>query len=456
MSLRPGQEDAAVRKILDFICSDWTPDAATQKAARKFILDALAVGLSGVRVPFAGVLYRLLLEDCGDTGTVTAWGWPQKLSASTAAMLNAYQIHNQEYDCVHEEAVVHPMAVILSSLLAFAEHQGKVNGQAFLSAVCLAVDVATLLGVASIGSMQFFRPGVCGALGATAGMARLAKLPREQARHALGITYSQLGGTMQAHLEGSPVLPMQIAFNARNAVTAVRLTQAGLHGPAQFLQGQFGFYRLFEKSDNLLQVLDRLGDGEIKNVSHKPFPTGRAAQGVIDALLRLKDQGHLKTEQVTAIKVSAPPLICRLVNRPASTAMNAAYARLCLGYIVAKLLQKGTVAPCDFDPAEIENPDWEPLAAKVTIEVSALKDPNRMTPQQVTVSLADGSTQIIHIDQVLGSPDYPLTDSQQQTKFNLCLASSGLSLQPKRIIKSVAQLEDLSCMRALTPLLRAA
>ena len=38
-----------------------------------------------------------------------------RTSATAAAMVNAYQIHNSEFDCVHEQAVVHPMAVLLAA-----------------------------------------------------------------------------------------------------------------------------------------------------------------------------------------------------------------------------------------------------------------------------------------------------------------------------------------------------
>ena len=41
-----------------------------------------------------------------------------------------------------------------------------------------------------------------------------------QTRDALGIYYGQCAGTMQAHIEASPQLAMQMGFAARSAVTA--------------------------------------------------------------------------------------------------------------------------------------------------------------------------------------------------------------------------------------------
>ena len=106
--------------------------------------------------------------------------------------------------------------------------------------------------------------------------------------HAFGIVYGQVCGTMQAHTEGSPLLAMQIGFNARNAVAACDLAAGGLLGPQDILEGPFGFYRLFEGAHDLAPVLRDLGRvWRITEVAHKPFPCGRATHGVLDGVLAL-------------------------------------------------------------------------------------------------------------------------------------------------------------------------
>jgi 2-methylcitrate dehydratase PrpD len=154
-------------------------------------------------------------------------------------MVNAFHIHNQEFDCVHERAVVHPMAVILATLFAIAEResvrQKNISGAAFLAALALAVDVATTIGMCATKPLRFFRPAMCGCLGAAAGAALLKGLNKEQMRDAFGIAYSQLAGTMQAHVEGTPALALQVAFAARAAVCAVDLAAEGNFGWATWL-----------------------------------------------------------------------------------------------------------------------------------------------------------------------------------------------------------------------------
>src|SRR5262249_39648369 len=156
-----------------------------------------------------------------------------------------YQVHCQEFDCVHEGAVVHPMAAILPSLVGWAERAGGVTGETLLRAVVAGVDVATTLGLCSRAPMRFFRPANSGGFGAVAGLALLAGLSEMQTRDALGAYYGQCSGTMQAHVEASPQLALQMGFAARNALTAVELARRGMPGPRAPISGPFGYFALF-------------------------------------------------------------------------------------------------------------------------------------------------------------------------------------------------------------------
>ena len=74
----------------------------------------------------------------------------------------------------------------------------------------------------------------------------MAGLDEAQTRDALGIYYGQCAGTMQAHVEASPQLAMQMGFAARAAVTAIELARRGMPGPRAPISGQFGYFQLFD------------------------------------------------------------------------------------------------------------------------------------------------------------------------------------------------------------------
>ena len=410
--------------------------AAAVDAALTFITDSVGVGLAGSRHPRVAEV-RAAAAGWGQGADARDWASGARWPAPTAALLNAYQVHNQEFDCVHERAVVHPLATILPALVAHAEREAvagrPVRGAALVESLVLAVDVAATVGSAQIAPMRFFRPAMCGALGASLGLAKLAGLPREGMADALGIAYSQLAGTMQAHLEGSPMLPLQVGLAARTAVTALDLARAGFSGPRDVIEGPFGYFELFDaplapRRAQVESTFDELGRiWRIAEVSHKPFPTGRAAQGALDGLGTLQAQHGFTAAQVQRVELAAPPLILRLVGRPLKADMDVNYARLCLPYLAATFLLHGRVGLQDFSREALDDPARHALGARVVAVPNDCNDPNALAPQTVRVTLANGHEHHIDLPAVLGHPDRPLSPAAQRTKFDACCAHAGLS-----------------------------
>src|SRR5438445_13727 len=119
--------------------------------------------------------------------------------------------------------------------------------------------------------MRFFRPANCSGFGAVAGLALLAGLDEAQTRDALGIYYGQCAGTMQAHIEATPQLAMQMGFAARSAVTAIELARRGMPGPRAPISGQFGYFALFDGEADPAPFGELGRSWRIGELSHKPF-----------------------------------------------------------------------------------------------------------------------------------------------------------------------------------------
>ncbi len=444
---------------------DALPGGAVQ-AAVTFITDSVAVGLAGSRHPRLPQLLAAA-QAWGRGDAAREWASGQRWPVATAAMINAYQVHNQEFDCVHEAAVVHPLATILPALVAQAEAQQLGQGQAvsgaqLIEALVLAVDVATTLGCAHIAPMRFFRPAMCGAMGAALGVAKLVGCSRAEMANALGLAYSQLAGTMQAHAEGSPALALQVALASRAAVMAVDLARAGFAGPHNVIEGPFGYFDLFDAplTPRLTQVQQVFADvfgaaaatwsgdssrrrgshsdgnlsgashstrHRITELSHKPFPTGRAAHGALDGLATLQADHGFASEDVAAVELAAPPLILRLVGRPWRADMDANYARLCLPYLVATALRHGAVTLAHFSPAALADNSLQTLAARVSCKPNGVTDVNALAPQTLSVSLCGGQTHSVDLPAVLGHPQRPLSATAQRAKFDACCAHAGLA-----------------------------
>lgn len=418
-----------------------------------FIADTFAVGIAGLAAPWRGEILDMLIG-IGGAGESTVFGSGERLPLIHAAMLNAYQIHGQEFDCVHERAVVHPMAVVLPALLGWAEREGGISGALLIRATVVAVDVAATLGLCSCAPMRFFRPANVSGFGATVGLAMLAGLDAGRLRDAVGIYYGQCSGTMQAHAEGTPQLAMQMGFAARSAVTAIELARRGMPGPRAPITGEFGYLALFEGAADPTPF-DELGHSwRIAELSHKPFPSGRATHGGIDALRRLMVEDGVTAERVVAVRFCVPPLTARLIGRPVTRPMTPGYARLCLQYVGAVCLRRGTVGFDDFTAAALADPQTLALACRLQIIEDGNPDPNALVPQRVEVDLAEGRTAVCSVDAVFGSPTHPLAADAARAKFEMCWRTvPGLPFeQGVALWNAVSALEALEDVRVLAAL----
>ena len=304
--------------------------------------------------------------------------------------------------------------------------------------------------------LRFFRTATAGAFGAAAAIGRLAGFDVATLVNAFGAVLGQLSGTMQAHIEGSPLLGMQVRFGARNAIVACDMAARGLAAPQAVLEGPFGFFPLFEGEHALGPVLDELGEtSRVTEVSHKPYPCGRATHAVVDACLGFRERLGLDraardvVEQVTA---RVPPLVHRLVARPVTDDMDVNYARLCCRYVAASALLRGRVVPEDFRPAALRDPDILELARRVDVIVDGNPDPNALVPVTVEINLRDGRSDTERVEVMYGHPARPMTRVAQLEKFSRNCAAAARPIAPEaaeRVIATVARLESLSDVTAL-------
>ena len=428
-------------------------------AARTFIYDTIGVGISGSRHPRMPAL-KQAAQSLGDGDAVTVWGSGEKLPFPSAVMLNAYQVFNQEFDAVHDVAVVHAFACIVPAALGYAQREGGVSGKALITAVTLGLDVAIYVALAQRAPMRFFRPAMCGGLGATAALCKLAGMDADTMHNALGLMYSHLSGTMQAHAEGSPAVGLQVGLNARAAVTAFELARAGFPGPRDILEGPFGYFALYDFGQSRwADVASDVGQVfQIARMSHKPYPTGRATHAGVDAVVDLMAAHGFGADDVETVRVHASALIARLVGRPAQLGMDSASAKLSMGYVVATALRKGRVGIEAFDPPALNDARTFELARRVEVLDDGNPNPNALGPQVVEVVLKRGDTLRLAVPHFLGSPGRPLPAPDQQAKFMACCASTKPRLPPSQaeiLDSALRRLEELPDVRELIPLMTA-
>jgi aconitate decarboxylase len=421
--------------------------AAAVAAAKVFILDTLGVGLAGSSGPMARELADVQ-EASGRGEEARVWGQGRRLPAAAAAMCNAYQVHNSEFDCLHEQAVVHAMTVVLPVAMAGAERRRAVAGRDLIAAVIVGVDVAAGLGIAARTGLRFFRPGTAGAFGGAAALGRLMGLDHAAMINAFSLAYGQVCGTMQAHAEGSMLLALQMGFNARNAVVACDLAARGFDAPKGVLEGAFGYFKLIEAGGSPESVVQGLGRRWlVTELAHKPYPTGRATHGIIEACLTLRRQHALQVSDIAHVTARVPPLVHHLVGRPPAEHMSITYARLCAPYLAAYALRMGDIGQEAFTAQAYGDAATQALARRVAIEVRDAGDPNALTPIAVEIHLADGSCHATSLEIVGGNPAKPLSRDEHLAKFRRNCRSAARPLDPQvveRLIDRVERLEEVA------------
>ncbi len=404
----------ATQDILQFAGASHELPLAVRKDAARLLADTLATGAAGAASLEARMLRSALDRWCGSGGAARLLsGNNGRLPASQAAFFNGFAIHCLEWDAVHDTAVVHALSVVTAALLAASDERGGSDSDEFLTALAVGVDIASGLGIAAMGPMRFFRPATAGIIGAALAVARLESLAPEQFADVLGMAYSFTGGTMQAHVEASVALPLQIARAAQGAVQAVGLVRAGFGGPHDVIQGPFGYSELIEPLA-LEDYTVTLGETwRISEISVKPFPSGRASHGALGALQALRAEGSVSADNWARIELFAPPLVNRLVGRVYRKGAPASYNRLCLAFLAPLMLRDGHIDP-RLDETE------EAAAANVIVSLVGSPDHNALSPQRLVIDLRD-STRIERVIKASpGSPGAPMSPEQAAAKYSLC------------------------------------
>jgi 2-methylcitrate dehydratase PrpD len=414
---------SATADLLAFAGADHALPEKPRADAARLLADTLAVGAAGAMAPGAEAI-RTTAEAMGAGGDSRLIGSPGRLPAPAAAFVNGYRVHCLEWDAVHEPGVVHALSTVVAALGAAIDRRGGCSADEALVALAVGVDVASGLGLAATSGLTFFRPATAGVIGAALAVARIDGAPLADT---LGLAYSSAAGTMQPHVEGLATLPFQIANAARAAVTASDLARAGFPGPKDPLEGEFGYFRLFDGGDLSTYTQDLGTVWRISEVSVKPFPSGRASHGALGTLEELR----LDPDTVEQIELACPPLIRRLVARPFKPDMTPAYARLCLQWLGALMLVDGAIDPRRFTPEHMADESLADLARRIALVPDGNEDPNALFPQRLTVTLSDGRSESHDIAHTLGSPGNPLTPEQAQAKADLARDLAPADADPR-------------------------
>ena len=401
------------------------------------LLNFVGCALGGARDEAMDISVRVLTPFFGPS-QATVIGRTERPDALNAAFLNAVSANVLEYDDTHLATVMHPAAPVAPGLFALAELR-PASGRDLLHAFILGVEISCRVGLGVMPT--HYRRGwhitaTCGIFGAAA-----ACCPPARARCAA----NRLGARPCRNAIRQPRRePRQHGEKPRgrqrrkDGLAAALFAEGGFTGPAEPIEGRYGFASVTSNSADLARMTDGLGESwEVLANAYKPYPCGVVLFPVIDACLELRARHTPAPDAIDRVVVRGHPLMRERTDRP--DIASGRDAKVSLQHSVAVSFLFGAAGLAQYEDACVADPAVRALRSRVVFE----EDP-AMPVESATVMLhlADGTAQSEHVRHGRGTPGRPMSDAELDAKVRELAAYGAPFVDAAGLITAVRGIED--------------
>ena len=154
---------------------------------------------------------------------------------------------------------------------------------------------------------------------------------------------------------------------AKNGLAAALFAEGGFSGPAQPIEGRYGFAAVTSDLAHLARITDGIGERwEVLDNAYKPYPCGVVLFPVIDACLELRARHAPAPEAIDRVVVRGHPLMRERTDRP-----NVEFgrdARVSLQHSVAAAFLSGAAGLAQYEDDCVTDAVVRALRAKVIFE----------------------------------------------------------------------------------------
>lgn len=427
--------------------------------AKACMLDTLAVCIYGSTKPWSKTVVDFV-QRSGSKGSASVLGTKFKASPERAVLANGTMAHAFELDNVRQPGSgVHPGATAFLPALAMAEAQ-HASGRALLSAFVASCEVLSRIGVAAGNSLErrgFHAPGLTGTFGAAVAAGILLRLNEKQLVNALGIAGSYSAGLIEFSqcTEGAMIKRLHLGKAGEGGVTAALLARNGFAGPESVLEGKFGFCKSFSDSPDLGYLTHRLGEEwESMKIAIKRCAVHINAHAPIEALEELRREIGFSPDEIRGITIGGiEKLVTHHANYQPSDLMMAQYS---IPFCVAISAYHDPTLPANFTEKKLKDKKILALMQKIRLEVDhEIEEKGWDRAARVTIDVG-GQRQSKLVIHFKGTPRNPLSAAEVQAKASKLCRGIITERQLERLVHSINQLEKVSDVSELAPLLRPA
>jgi 2-methylcitrate dehydratase PrpD len=413
-------------------------DERTLTALKEALADVIACTIAGRNTEAADIARAFAVSQWG-TGRSSLFLFPETLSASGAAFVNATMANELDLDDGHRLTKGHPGAVVFPAVLAAAEEKDT-SGKAFLDALLVGYETGIRAGMlAHERRPEYHCTGSWGAVGAAAGVSRILDLSSSEIEHALGnAEYFGTYSPMMRCIEHPSMLKDGINWGCMTGVSAAYLAKAGYTGiPSLFTM------------EGASKLTEELGSHyRVKELYYKPHACCRWAQPAIEGVKAIKASHSVASDQIEKIIIHTFTESAALLKDYPTTTEEAQYN---LFFPAAAYLVYGEVGP----EQVLQHLD-DPAVLKMMDKMEVVIDPalNEAFPKKALsitqIVTTDGQHYQSPVMQARGDYDYPLTAEEKRGKFFWLTAPSIGEQAALELFHAVHHVEELQSIRELT------
>ncbi|MEN4749757.1 MmgE/PrpD family protein [Pseudomonas sp. Ps21-P2] len=368
-------------------------------------------------------------------------------SAYFAALVNGASSHLVEQDDLHNSSVLHPATVVFSAVLAAAQDLGK-TGQDLLLASVAGYEAGIRIGEFMGRSHYriFHTTATVGTLAAAVGVGKLLNFDKEQFINLLGTAGTQAAGLWEFLRDAADSKQLHTAKAAADGLLAAYLTEDGLTGARNILEGDQGMAAGMSSDSDPAKLSDRLGSRwALVETSFKFHASCRHTHPAADALLHLMQREGLRHDQIAKVVTRVHQGAIDVLGR-VDVPQTVHQAKFSMGAVLGLIAVHGSAQLIEFRDLALTDADVAAFREKVTMELDPEVDgayPARWLGR-VIVTTTDGRTLSAGIDEPKGDPGNTLSRTELEDKVQRLLAFSGARTveQGTALIQRVWQLRD--------------
>lgn len=432
----------------NFRLSDAPPEVVERMKA--LVLDFLRVTAVGARLPWSRATRALALQ-LGGKAESSLLLCGSRIDAARAAFVNGAYAHACDLDDTHVGSMHHAGASILPAVLAVAERENA-GGRAALEAAIIGYEASLRIGLATQPALfqrGFMATPTCGAMGAALAVGKLLNFNATDMAGALGAAGAYAGGLAQFYLSGGVTKRLNGARGAESGVMAALLTQAGIWGPRDILEGEAGFFKAFSGEPKPEKITGDLGKGyRLMEVSTKIHAGAGRLQATVDAGLALSAEHRLTPAQVVDCEVGIPKVVQGRLTQLDPPDLQSAQLSIPFSLAMALALGRTRGAQAalrreDYDSA-LADADVRALSNRTRCVLDAEVEAGTNTeevPTRVTIKLKSGATHEMKIAHPRGSPHRRMSWEEISALFRDTVGDAMPAATLTQVLDLVASLD---------------